>query len=236
MTLKTINVIAALPLCYLLSIISNQLIAGELPLAQKEIIGQLKLNQLKVITTKVKDRPWPRITIYSKLKATPGQAMAIFSAFDRQKEFVLDTLESTPIKQLAPNHIIVRYRTKMPWPISSTTYINGHQLEIIEHGYLLTWYQVESEGTKYVEGSMRLLSYLGETVMIYQNLAHPKSIFAGLLKGIMRDKVEETIQGVVNFIEAHTQHHPDDVKQLVDQMEHILIKSDQKSPIKETSK
>ncbi|MBT3235699.1 MAG: hypothetical protein HN353_07095 [Bdellovibrionales bacterium] len=206
----------------LILLVTNNLLAQENSPPSNKLFATLKFNKLLITQQSVKNRPWPKITVYSKLKATPQQAMAIFSAYDQQKLFVLDTIESTPIKELAPDHVIVRYKSKMPWPLKDVAYTNGHILTQKSSGYQLTWYQVESESTKHLAGSMQLFSWQQETIMVYQNLAHPDSLFAKLLKPVMVNKVEKSIRAIIKYIEEKSLKDPIYVQQLVNKMEQIL--------------
>lgn len=155
---------------------------------------------------KVEDAVWPEITIKSIIKTPPLTAVAIFAAYDYQKNYVPGLLKSKIHKVVSPTQIQVAYELKMPWPISNGVYINDHKLTSPHQGnYKVSWKSVSNSTAKDVEGSATFLPFpglKGFTLMTYKNRVVPDSVFAGILKKLMVKDVEKSLKATVEATET----------------------------------
>ena len=115
----------------------------------------------------------------------------------------------------------------LPWPIPNNRYIHGH--ELIKHAdndYEVTWWMIESNSAKKVEGSARFYRFEGQTYMHYQSLVVPDSSFASLLKNSMLSDVQETLK----VISHKTHEFARDQPQLIQEYRRLLIETFQNKP------
>lgn len=150
----------------------------------------------------VNKAPWPRVTIYMKINATPEEAMALFSDFERQKDYVPNLTKSEVTKQVSPAEVHTEYELKMPWPVSDARYVHGTVISKNEKSYSIKWFVVESETTDKIDGMATFTHFEGKTLMIYQSLIYPKSFIAPLFAGTMVEDTEASTQAIKKFIEA----------------------------------
>lgn len=171
---------------------------------------QVEQGEITIIEEPQETGPWPHVTAYLKLNTEPAQAMAIFAAYDHQKNYVPNVLESTPIAQANPMETRVQYRLHMPWPLSDARYIHDHRLSLRQDSeetpptYRLDWWMVESSSTDFVEGYVEFVPLEEQkTLMIYHNKVRPKSALARLFRGAMIRDLTETLVAIKEEIHEH---------------------------------
>ncbi len=168
----------------------------------KEEISVLKeKRQLRLLKT-LPNKPWPEITYYVILKSPALSSVGLFAAYDIQKKYIPNLLESTPVKNVTPTDVWTRYELKLPFPLKNAKYIHGARLFKHANSYEVQWYLVESSTTQSLEGEAFFYSLNNEeTLMIYRTLVTPKSFMASWVKSSMLEDVEKTIAAIVSFIE-----------------------------------
>ena len=149
----------------------------------------------------ISNAPWPQITMYLKIKATPEEAMALYSDFEQQKNYVPNILESTVINQLSPKEVHTRYELKMPWPLSNSRYTHGTVINKINNNYSISWYVVESDSTEKIDGLATFENFGTQTLMTYRCLIYPKSIFASLFANTMVSDTQTTTLVIRDYIQ-----------------------------------
>lgn len=175
-----------------------------------DIRGELSPHELAQVSSRglilkldesAKNSPWPEITYYAVIDATPLESIGLFCAYDIQKNYVPNLLKSTPVKHVSPTDVHTAYELHMPFPLSNIKYIHGAR--IFQHGedYQTVWYMVESTSTDEVRGEAYFANYNGKTLFRYRSYVKPKSIFAGILKKSMLSDVQVSIKSIREFIE-----------------------------------
>lgn len=150
----------------------------------------------------VKDSSWPAVTLYTLIDATPLQAVAIFAAYDHQKNYVPNVIESTPVKHVSPTEVWCRYEYRMPWPISNSHYTHTHVLKSPnKNSFRVEWKVIESDAMDSVDGAADFIPFSGKTLLKYHNAANPKSFMAFLFEESMKRDVQETLTAIVAHIE-----------------------------------
>lgn len=153
-----------------------------------------------------KDSSWPLITQFVKVKASPLEAAAIFSALDYQMEYVPNLLKSYPRQHLSPTEVLVEYELHVPFPLSNAHYIHGNKLKKIDEDYELSWYMTKSTSTEFVQGSAYFTSFNSafknqETLFKYTSFIKPKSLFASMVKSLMLKDIKKTVGSIKDHIE-----------------------------------
>ena len=169
-------------------------------------LSENEKNQLKTgiifKTTPVEDSPWDAITLYTLIESTPLEAVAIFAAYDHQKNYVPKVLESTPVKHVTPTEVWCRYEYKMPWPISNSHYVHTHILKSTgKDSFRVEWKVVQSDAMDRVNGSADFIPFAGKTLLKYHSNVNPKSFLAFLFEKRMKRDVQETMATIVTHIE-----------------------------------
>ena len=160
-------------------------------------------NEWIVQTTPNTDGPWPIVDFIGLIKnANPLQSVAIYYALDRQKDYIPNMLESTPIREVSPTEIHTFYRMKLPWPLGEARYVNGSKLSKSGQEYLVEWYMVQNESAKNVSGWCRFVPHKDGTVIFYHTEILPKSILAGLLKEVIVTDTKKSLIAIKEKIEA----------------------------------
>lgn len=169
-----------------------------------------KLNQGSVLLLEKKreELPWPKVEAHLKFEVSALDALAVFAAFDAQKDYVPNLIESTPTEVRGHSKVFVRYELDLPWPIPNNRYVHGHELRKRgPNDFEVSWWMVESNSAKNVEGSARFYRNGDQTYLYYQSLVVPESAFASLLKGSMLSDVRETLEAIRQSTHEYAQKH-----------------------------
>jgi hypothetical protein len=166
-------------------------------------LQEIDKGKILLFKEKMKDSPWPKLTVYKLIEASPLEAAAIFMAFDHQKNYVIDIIKSTPIEMDNPRSILVEYERNNPWPVPNDHYTNLHHFKKIKQGYYIEWTAVKSKQAKSVNGEAYFIEYKKKTLLKYVIAITPKSKLAGLVTKSMINKTKESLQGIADYI-AHS--------------------------------
>ena len=171
----------------------NELSKEELLMLEKGIIFKSRA---------VEGSAWPAVTLYTLIGTTPIEAVAIFAAYDYQKSYVPNVIESTPVKHISPTEVWCRYEYRMPWPISNSHYIHTNILKSFgKNSFRVEWKVIESDAMNRVDGSADFVPFADKTLLKYHNATDPKSFLAFLFKESMKSDVQETLKAIVSHIE-----------------------------------
>ncbi|MCY4524114.1 MAG: hypothetical protein OXB84_05185, partial [Halobacteriovoraceae bacterium] len=122
-----------------------------------------------------KNSSWPIITMYILVDASPLETVALFAAYDHQKNYVPNIVVSVPVKQVNPTEIWCRYEYKTPWPLSNSHYVHAHRLSKNQNGFRVEWRAIESDAMDRVSGAADFQPFEGKTLFKYHNEVEPKS-------------------------------------------------------------
>lgn len=169
-----------------------------------KILTSLQSQNFIIETQNIEGLVWPQISAYLTINASAKQAMALFAAYDAQKNYVPNVIVSKPVKERTPLSVDIEYELKLPWPIPNSRYTHGHQIQ--KHPeqeiYQISWWMIQSSSASRVEGSATFFENgEGKSVMKYVSLVVPSSSFAGLLRKTMLKDVEHTLVEIRKYIE-----------------------------------
>lgn len=163
-----------------------------------------KLNNGEFIVKKrgVNKSAWPELTIYTKINASPKESMAIFSAFDHQKNYIPKILKSYVVKLVSPTELHTAYEMDMPWPLSNGRYVHGTIIRPVKEGsYSIDWYLVKSTAADRTKGGAIFVPYQKDsTIWVYKSFIDPKNFLAGLFKNSMIEDVQSSLTATKNEI------------------------------------
>ena len=166
-------------------------------------IKQINAREFVIKTEEVPGSPWPEITYYAVIDSTPLESIALFAAYDIQKDYIPNIIKSQVSKQVSPTDVITSYELHLPFPLSNAVYSHGARLFKLNEDYALAWYMVESSSSEDVKGNAYFTPYNGKTLFRYRSYVKPKSMLGSFVKKAMMKDVNATIVAIRNFIEKN---------------------------------
>lgn len=166
-------------------------------------IKQINAREFVIKTEEVPRSPWPEITYYAVIDSTPLESIALFAAYDIQKDYIPNIIKSQVSKQVSPTDVITNYELHLPFPLSNAFYSHGARLFKFNEDYALAWYMVESSSSEDVKGNAYFTPYNGKTLFRYRSYVKPKSMLGSFVKKAMMKDVNTTIVAIRNFIEKN---------------------------------
>lgn len=191
----------------------SELKQNEIPLLEE---GQLVLHNRHL-----KDHPWPERMLFLLIKASPLESMAVFAAYEYQKKYVPNMLKSEVVEHISPTKTVVDYEMHVPWPLSNAVYTQKHDLVKRSEQYVLFWDQVQSNATLINRGSVSFHPYKKNpklTLMIYNALVKPDSVFAGMVKS----KAQEDLLASIKTIRDHIEHVREKMPKLMLEQKNLI--------------
>jgi hypothetical protein len=163
----------------------------------KKDFETLKKRDFVVKKKNVNKSAWPELTIYFMVDATPLETLALFIAYEHQKNYVPGLIKSDVIKQPSPLEIHTEYEMNMPWPIPNSKYVHASHLKQLDNDtYRMEWYMIKSNSADIVKGYAEFYPRDGKTIFKYQSFINPKSFLAGLFKKTMIKDVQTSLEAI----------------------------------------
>lgn len=196
----------------------------------EEQIKNIKETKLVLTTEKIKDKVWPKVIVKAYLEAPALESAAIFAEFDHQPAYIPNMKSSKVVKEEVTeqsNDIHIQYIMDMPWPISDSEYINGHNFSQNKEdfSYKVSWYQVKNDNAKSVNGHAIFTPFpgvQGATLMQYEAHVDPSSFMAGALRKFMVRDVKASVEAVQNEVKKLKKTNPESIKKFVDKFQAVL--------------
>lgn len=174
----------------------------------KDEMTKVNAREFVIKTREIEGLAWPEVTFYTTIDATPLESVAVFAAYDIQKDYVPGVIKSTPTKHISSTDVYTAYEMHMPFPMSNAKYLHGGKIFRHKNDYEVQWYMVESTSAEDVKGSAYYTSFNGKTLFRYRSLVVPKSIFGSFVKKVMMKDVEKSLVAIRNFTEKNKQENP----------------------------
>jgi hypothetical protein len=166
-------------------------------------IKRLNAREFIIKTKDIAGSPWPEITYYALVEAAPLDSIAIFAAYDIQKDYTPNVLVSKPVKHITSTDVQTEYELRIPFPLPNAHYTHGARIYRHQNDYEVAWYMVKSTSTDDVRGSAYFRDYNGKTLFRYRSFVIPKSIFGSFVKKMMLKDVQASVKAIINFIEKN---------------------------------
>lgn len=194
-------------------------ILGELDSTQKET---LKKGSQVVVIEDIKGKPWPRVTIYKLVKATPEEVAAVFFDYEDNKSFVPNLLKSEISKRISPQSSEVDYGVDVPILPDEYYTVRNTITRIAPDQYRIDWKLVRAVQTKDSVGSFRIEPYEDQTLICYQNLVTPGSSMAGLLRKTAISQMKDAATAIAQRAETLKTRNPEQLKKQVEELRAAL--------------
>lgn len=196
---------------------------------------QLDLEQgdLIVLEQDIPGKPWPRVRIYKRIKATPEEVAAVFFDYDQAKTYIPDVLESKISKRIAPCVAEVDYEVNVPI-LRDEAYTARNEMKALGESYQVSWTLLRALQTKAAEGNLLIEPFEnGSSVIRYTNLVTPSSGMAKILKGPALLRMQKTVLAIGEKVEKQKSSHPDEINAQVARLREALespVEADTKKP------
>ena len=156
------------------------------------------------ITWQVSSSPWPRACVFRYVDATPGEAAAVFTNYERHVAYIPDLTKARISRVIDPATVEVDYRLRVPIVADEDYTVRDHVSSVGDTSFMVEWTLVRATTTKATEGNVRFEPYRlatsprGGTLMAYCNLVTPGSRLARLhfIKARALAQVRETARAV----------------------------------------
>lgn len=140
-----------------------------------------------VLTWEVRGSPWPRACVYQYIDATPEEAAAVFTNYERHRAYIPDIRKAAISRVVDAVTAEVDYTLRVPIVADEDYTVRDH-LSTYHNGasYRIEWTLVRASSTKATEGSVRFEPHHVEkpqrdgTLMAHCNLVTPGSRLAKL--------------------------------------------------------
>lgn len=156
------------------------------------------------LTWAVSGASWPRACVFRYIDATPGEAAAVFTDYERHVAYIPDLTKAKISRVIEPSTVEVDYRLRVPIVADEDYTVRDHVSSVGDTSFMVEWTLVRATTTKATEGNVRFEPYRlvtsphGGTLMAYCNLVTPGSRLAGLhfIRSRALAQVRETARAI----------------------------------------
>ena len=164
---------------------------------------------------KVAESPWPRVSVYQFIEATPEEAAAVFFDYSRHSTYIPGIRRSVISRALSPAVAEVDYVLAVPLYADEHYTVRDSLSRSADGGsYRIDWRKVRARSTKEIIGSATFEPYRNArtgadgTLLTYVNLVVPGQFLAGPFKGRALDQVRKTVVALVQQVDAQRRSDP----------------------------
>ena len=194
---------------------------------------ELEKGDLIVLEQDIPGKPWPRVRIYKRIKATPEEVAAVFFDYDQAKTYIPDVLESKISKRITPCVMEVDYEINVPI-LRDEAYTARNEMKALGESYQVSWTLLRALQTKAAEGNLLIEPFEnGSSVIRYTNLVTPSSGMAKILKGPALFRMQKTVLAIGEKVEKQKSSHPLQLATQVARLREALespVEADTKKP------
>jgi len=206
---------------------------ADLSQAQQEVVAK---GESVVLEEEIMGKPWPKIRVYKRIKATPEEVAAVFFDYNQAKTYIPDLLESKISKTISPRVLEVDYEVEVPI-LKDEAYTARNEMKAFEGGYQASWVLLRALQTKAAEGNLRIEPFeTGESVIRYTNLVTPSSGMAKILRGPALARMQKTVLAIAHKVEQQQSAHPTELNVQINRLRDALEAPENSAADKEETK
>jgi hypothetical protein len=187
---NALSVIAAV------SLFSGTLQAGLIDEVPPGSLKELAANQVVVQSTKVAGAPWPQLSLYQVVQASPKVMTALLNDYAAAPSY---TPNMVAVKLLSTNpdgSKDLEYTTRVPI-LGKINYTVRNTYTKSGNMYTVAWTLLKSPFAKKSDGSIRIEPYgTGQTLMCYTNLVIPITTMVPGIQGQALSEAKATVAAI----------------------------------------
>lgn len=190
----------------MLGVLRGQQGVSELTAAQRAAIDR---GESVVVTHAHSGSPWPAVTVFLFVDASPEEAAAVFVDYALHRSYIPRVKRSTVSRVIDATTVEVDYSVKLPFLSDEQYTVRNHLTRDGANGFRVDWTLVRATSTKATVGHARFEPYENSrtgrngTVLEYHNFVTPGSRLArfGFVTKRAVPQVEETARAVAGRVE-----------------------------------
>ncbi len=156
-------------------------------------VKQLQSGEMVVESENVPGGVWPKVTVYTLVKASIPTITAVLKDYAHAQEFQPSIVSAKVVAQPAPDVFDVEYTQKLPL-FGTTTFSVQNTFKESDDGLSVNWTLLKSSMADASEGSLRSEPYGKSSILRYVNYVKPKlGALAGMAKSAALDSVKTTV-------------------------------------------
>ena len=159
---------------------------------------QLAQGEVIVKTRPVGGYPWPEVTVYRWVAASPEDVMAVYADFESQAQYLPDLVESRIVKRLSPNSLNISYEYEVTGPNERYTVMST--VSRTPGSLRVTWDLVTARYARRLSGHMKVEASDSGALIEYTNRVDPGFF------GVRLGSAETTVSRVRETVEALAPH------------------------------
>jgi hypothetical protein len=186
--------------------------------------GRLERGEPVFRTREVEGYPWPQVTVYRRVAASPEEVAAVYADFESQAGYLPNLVESRVVRRLARNAFHVFYEYEVTGP--NERYTVAVRVLRVPGGFRVTWDLVSARYARRLRGQMRVEAFDSGALVEYTNLVDPG--FFGVRLGSSETtarQLGETAQALATHVERLRVEEPEKLRALTRALSAVLDES-----------
>jgi hypothetical protein len=182
---------------------------------------RLRAGALVVKTADLPNFPWPEVTVYRRIAATPAQVMAVYVDFESQAAYMPGLATSRIVKREGPSLFHVFYEAEVTGP--NERYTVAMSVARAARAFQATWHLLMARYARQLSGSLIVEPFDGGALLTYTNRVDPGilGVAFGTPESVSR-RVQATIDALAARVEGLAAGQPTYLADLVSGLESIV--------------
>ena len=157
-------------------------------------------GELIVKTREVEGYPWPEVTVYRRIAASPEEVMAAYADFESQVGYLPNLVESRIVKRVSRTSFHVSYESEVTGP--NERYTVQVALSRFPGGLQVTWDPVTARFARRLSGQMKVAAFGSGTLIEYAHRVDPGFFGVRLgSPGTTVRQLRETVHALATYVE-----------------------------------
>lgn len=172
-------------------------------------------------STPVPGYPWPEVTVYRQVRASPEEVMALYADFEGQARYLPELVTSRVVERVGPATLHVFYEYEVTGP--NERYTVAVTVARLEAGLEARWELLAARYARRLSGHLRVRPHAGGALIEYASRVDPGTLGAtlGSPASVVRS-LQNTVQALAGEIERRRAVEPEAVGDLVRRLAAML--------------
>lgn len=172
-------------------------------------------------TARVPDFPWPEVTVYRRIAATPAQVMAVYADFSSQARYMPGLVASRVVRREGPNVFHVFYEYAVTGP--NERYTVTVTVARVAQGFQASWDLLQARYARRLSGRLLVEPLDGGALVAYTSRVDPGPLGAtfGTPESVSR-RFQATVDALSARVERLVAEQPTHLADLLDRLASIV--------------